>query len=178
MHVAIVVAAAENGVIGRDGGMPWRLSTDLKRFKALTTGHSVIMGRKTFDSIGKPLPNRVSIVVTRNRDWSAAGVSRASSLDEALAIAGGQMQPGGDETVFVLGGGEIYREALPRADRVHFTHVLAEIDGDTIFPQLDEAQWRLVAREDVPAGENDTFPTRYAVYERRNAAKGSTGNSP
>ncbi len=164
MDVAIVVAAAENGIIGRDGWMPWRLSTDLKRFKALTTGHAVIMGRKTFEGIGKPLPGRLNIVVTRNPDWNAQGIERASTPEEALSIAQGR--PG---TIFVIGGGEIYRQTLPMAHRVLFTHVLAEVEGDTTFPELDAAEWRVVSQEDVPAGERDTYATRFVVYERRDA---------
>jgi dihydrofolate reductase len=166
MIISIVVAAAENGVIGRDGWMPWRLSTDLKRFKALTTGRPVVMGRKTFEAIGKPLPGRRNIVVTRNRNWRFEGVETAASLKGALRLVG-ELGGSGDSEVFVAGGGEIYRQALPLADRIHFTHVLAIVQGDTIFPSLDPDEWTQVSSEDVPAGQRDTYPTRYVVYERR-----------
>lgn len=161
--IAIVVAVAENGVIGRDGGMPWRLSTDLKRFKAVTLGKPVIMGRKTFDSIGRPLPGRANIVVTRNRDWRADGVTVTATLDEALAMAA---REDGDE-ICVIGGGELYAQAIGLADRLHVTHVLADIDGDTRFPPIDPSVWAVVEVAEVPPGEKDSHATRYAVYERR-----------
>lgn len=161
--IAIVVAVAENGVIGRDGGMPWRLSTDLKRFKAVTLGKPVIMGRKTYDSIGRPLPGRANIVVTRNPDWRADGVKVTATLDEALAMA---EREDGDE-ICVIGGGELYAQAIGRADRLHVTHVLADIAGDTRFPPIDPSVWAVVKEVDVPPGEKDSHATRYAVYERR-----------
>ncbi|QDY99254.1 dihydrofolate reductase [Nitratireductor mangrovi] len=166
MRVVLVVAIAENGIIGREGGLPWRLSTDLKRFKAETMGKPVIMGRKTFDSIGKPLPGRANIVITRDQDWRAGGVERAGSLDEALAIAQERLErPDGEACV--IGGGEIYALAFERADRLSVTHVLAEIDGDTRFPPIDRERWRIVAQNDYPAGEKDSHATRHIVYERR-----------
>jgi dihydrofolate reductase len=168
MHVAIYVAVAENGVIGRDNGLPWRLSSDLKRFKAGTMGKPIIMGRKTFESIGKPLPGRLNIVVTRDRAFRAEGAEVAGSLDEAIALAKvrARCMAGADE-ICVVGGGEIYRQAMPVADRLHVTHVLAQIEGDALFPEIDPAIWRLVGSEDVPAGDRDSHATRYAVYERR-----------
>lgn len=168
MHVAIYVAVAENGVIGRDNGLPWRLSSDLKRFKAGTMGKPIIMGRKTFESIGKPLPGRLNIVVTRDRAFRAEGAEVAGSLDEAIALAKvrARCMAGADE-ICVVGGGEIYRQAMPVADRLNVTHVLAQIEGDALFPEIDPAIWRLVGSEDVPAGDRDSHATRYAVYERR-----------
>ncbi len=168
MHVAIYVAIAENGVIGRDNGLPWRLSSDLKRFKAGTMGKPIVMGRKTFESIGKPLPGRLNIVVTRDPAFRAAGAEVAGSLEEALTLARvrARCMAGADE-ICVVGGGEIYRQALPIADRLHVTHVLADFDGDARFPPIDPAEWRQVSSEDVPAGERDSHATRYAVYERR-----------
>ncbi len=162
LPVAIVVAISDNGVIGKDDWMPWRLSTDMKRFKALTMGNPVIMGRKTFDSIGKPLPGRLNIVITRNREWSVDGVKTANSLQDAIELA--QKGPKNAGEICVIGGGQIYAEALPIADRLHVTHVLAEIDGDTRFPAIDPAFWRPISSEDVPAGEKDSHPTRYVVY--------------
>lgn len=175
--VILVVAVAENGVIGRDGAMPWKLSSDLKRFKADTMGKPVIMGRKTFEAIGKPLPGRLNIVVTRDYDWEADGVLRAGSLEGALDIARAHCEAiirdavEAGETVetgiCVIGGGQIYAQAMDRADELRVTHVLAEIDGDTVFPPIDPAEWKTTLSEDYPAGEKDSHATRYAVYRRR-----------
>lgn len=171
MHVSIMVAVAENGVIGRDGGLPWRLSSDLKRFKALTIGKPVVMGRKTFESIGKALPGRHCLVVTRDRSFRADGVDTAASLDEAIRLATvrARCAPGGADAVCVIGGGEIYRQAMPLADRLYVTHVLAAPDGDTTFPPIDPAIWETVSSEDHPAGDKDSHPTRFVVYARRGA---------
>ena len=171
MHIAIYVAIAENGVIGSKGGLPWRLSTDLKRFKAATMGKPIIMGRKTWESFPtRPLPGRLNIVVTRDKAYRGEGGETAGSLSDAVALAKirGRCMTGVDE-ICVIGGGEIYAQALPLADRLHVTHVLAKVDGDTVFPPIDPAVWRLASSEDVPAGEKDTHATRYAVYERRAA---------
>jgi dihydrofolate reductase len=140
MSVTLIVAVGKNGVIGRDNDLPWRLPEDLKRFKRLTLGHTLVMGRKTYDSIGRPLPGRATIVVTRRRDWSADGVTVAYSLPEALSLATG-------DRVFVAGGGEIYRQALPYADGLEVTEVDQTPDGDVTFPDLDPAIWQEVARE-------------------------------
>lgn len=165
--VVIHVAVAENGIIGREGDMPWRLSSDLKRFKAQTMGKPVVMGRKTFESIGRPLPGRLNIVVTRNAGWSAEGVEAVRSLDDALTLARvrGRCMPAGDETC-IIGGGEIYRQAIDRAGRLHVTHVLASVEGDTRFPAIDPALWRAGHTEELPAGPRDSHPTRHVVYER------------
>ena len=171
MHIAIYVAIAENGVIGSKGGLPWRLSTDLKRFKAGTMGKPIVMGRKTWESFPKrPLPGRLNIVVTRDKAYRAEGAETVSSLRDAIALAEirGRCMAAVDE-ICVIGGGEIYAQALPLADRLHVTHVLASVDGDTVFPTIDPAVWRLASSEDVPPGEKDSHATRYAVYERRAA---------
>ncbi len=171
MIVAIHVAIAENGVIGRDGGLPWRLSTDLKRFKAGTMGKPVVMGRKTWESFPKrPLPGRLNIVITRDRHYRAEGGETAASLADAITLATtrARCMPGADE-ICVIGGGQIYAQALPLADRLHVTHVHASVDGDTFFPPIDPRIWHLVAAEEVPAGDRDSHATRYAVYERRAA---------
>lgn len=165
MSVTIVVAVAGNGVIGRDGDMPWRLSTDLQRFKATTLGKPIVMGRKTWESFPKrPLPGRRNIVVTRDRGFVAEGAEVFHALDEALSAADAD----GAE-VYVIGGGQIYRQALPLADRLDVTHVFASPDGDTRFPQIDPAEWRVVSSVDVPAGEKDSHATRHVIYERTNA---------
>ncbi len=168
LPLVIHVAVSDNGVIGREGGMPWKLSTDLKRFKADTTGNPVVMGRKTFEGIGKPLPGRLNIVVTRSGDWSAEGVERAGSLDEAITLATVRARcMSAAREISVIGGGQIYAQALPKADRLHVTHVLAEVDGDTSFPRIDPDVWVPVRSSDHPAGEKDSHPTRHIVYRRR-----------
>lgn len=168
MDVAIFVAVAENGVIGRDGGLPWRLSTDLRRFKADTMGKPVIMGRKTWQGLGRALPGRLNIVVTRDRAFRAEGAEIALSLDDAITLATTRARcVNGIEEICIIGGGELYRQAITLADRLHVTHVLAEFDGDTRFPRIDPEIWREIRREDTPAGEKDSHSTRYVVYERR-----------
>jgi dihydrofolate reductase len=169
MDIAIYVAIAENGVIGREGGLPWRLSSDLKRFKADTMGKPIVMGRKTWESFPrKPLPGRLNIIVTRDPAYRAEGAEVVHSFEDAIALARvrGRCMAGADE-ICVIGGGEIYRQAMPLADRLHVTHVLAEVDGDTRFPEIDPQVWHAVNSLDVPAGEKDTHATRYTVYERR-----------
>ena len=168
MDIVIHAAVAENGIIGTDGGLPWQLSSDLKRFKAGTMGRPIIMGRKTFEGIGKPLPGRVNIVVTRDRGWSHEGVEAAGSLQDAITLATvrGRCMAGVEE-IAVIGGGEIYAQAMPIADRLCITHVLAEPTGDTTFPAIDPALWRATECEDVPAGERGTQPPRNCAYERK-----------
>ena len=156
MTVTIVAAVARNGVIGVDGGLPWHLPDDLRRFKALTMGHVLVMGRRTYESIGRPLPGRTTIVVTRRPDWSAGAdeVMRARDVPGALELAREI-----DDEVFVVGGGQIYEEALPLADRLDLTLVDQEPEGDTLFPDVDWSSWREVRRE---PGDGLAFVT----YER------------
>lgn len=161
-QVVIHVAVAGNGVIGKEGGMPWKLGTDLARFKARTMGKPVVMGRKTFESLGRPLPGRRNIVVTRDRAWRAEGAEAADSLETALA-----MGAAANQEVCVIGGGQIYAQAIDLADRLEVTHVLAEPEGDTRFPPIDPNIWQAESAEDVPAGPRDTHPTRHVVYHRR-----------
>lgn len=167
--IVIHVAIAENGVIGREGGLPWRLSSDLRRFKATTMGKPIVMGRKTWESFPRrPLPGRLNIVVTRDPAYRAEGAEVVHSLEDALALARarGRCMVGAEE-ICVIGGGEIYAQALPLADRLSVTHVKAAIEGDTRFPAIDPAVWAAVSAEDVPAGEKDSHATRHVVYERR-----------
>jgi dihydrofolate reductase len=168
MDVVIHAAVALNGVIGRDGGLPWRLSTDLKRFKAATMGKPVIMGRKTFESIGKPLPGRLNIVVTRDRRFRSDGVEVVNSLNDAIALARirGRCMAGAD-AICIIGGGEIYRQAIGLADRMHVTEVQARPDGDTLFPAIEGRDWEIVSSEEVGEGEKDSHPTRHIIYRRR-----------
>ncbi|MGN8022423.1 dihydrofolate reductase [Phyllobacterium sp. 22229] len=165
--ISFVVAVAQNGVIGRDNGLPWRLSSDLKRFKAVTMGKPIIMGRKTWDTLGKPLPGRTNIVITRDPAFAVDGVIAVRSVDEALMIAGSHAAADKVDEICIIGGGEIYRQLLDRADRLHVTWVLANIEGDASFPPIDPKNWNEVFQEEFPAGEKDNYPTRYTIYERR-----------
>src|SRR5262245_41471215 len=163
MRVSIIVAVAENGVIGRDGTLPWHLPDDLKRFRQLTMGHAVVMGRKTWESIGRPLPGRQMIVVTRQADYHPHGVHVAASLDDALQTA----RAAGDDEAFVIGGAEIYRHALPLADRLYLTRIHATVEGDTLLPNWDDGNWRLVRREHHAADPKHEYPFSFELYERQ-----------
>jgi len=163
MTVSIIAIVAANGVIGRDNALPWRMSTDLKRFKALTMGHHMIMGRRTFDSIGrKPLPGRPHVIITRT-PFELEGVRVVSSVDEALAIA----KEAGDPEPFICGGAEIYRLSMHRTTRMYITQIHAEVEGDTFFPEFDDVnEWKLVDREDFEADEKNEYPFSFLTYER------------
>lgn len=141
MTVTLVAAVARNGVIGKDGGLPWHLPDDLRHFKAVTMGGVLVMGRKTYESIGRPLPGRTTVVVTRQPDWAAEGVLTAGSVSEALELA----ESLGD--VFVVGGADIYRQSLDRADVLELTHVDRDPEGDTTFPPVDWSRWRATRQE-------------------------------
>lgn len=169
MKIAIHVAIAGNGVIGSENGLPWKLSSDLKRFKADTMGKPIVMGRKTWESFPRrPLPGRLNIVLTRDKNFEAEGAEIVGSLKEALTLASARSaELDGADEICVIGGGEVYRQALSVADRLYVTHVLADVDGDTTFPPIDMNIWKLTHSEDHPAGEKDSHATRYAVYERR-----------
>ncbi|WP_420962752.1 dihydrofolate reductase [Brucella sp. IR073] len=164
--ISLIVAIAQNGVIGRDNGLPWRLSTDMKRFKAITIGKPVIMGRKTWESIGRPLPGRANIVVTRDASYFPEGAETAHSVERALELGRIRAAEAEVDEICVIGGGEIYRQALPLADRLHVTEIIGEVEGDTTFPKIDPAKWRKVSVEEVDAGEKDSHATRYIVYEK------------
>ncbi len=167
LPVSIVVAVAENGVIGRDGDMPWKLSGDLKRFKAITMGNPIIMGRKTFESIGRPLPGRHNIVITRNSALQAKGVDHVSSLVEALKTAQSWAAENGAKEICIIGGGEIYRQSLGFADRLYYTEVKTKPEGDTRFPAIDNNIWHIRHLEAIPSGPNDSCETKFIIYERR-----------
>lgn len=171
-RIIIIVAVSENGVIGRDLDMPWKLSTDLKRFKAMTMGKPLIMGRKTFLSVGeRPLPGRPHIIVSRNADYRPDGVDVVSSLEDALALGKSKAAELGVDEVFVAGGGEIYRQAMPFADQLSVTHVAVKLDGDTFFPEIDPAVFEKIEENAVPAGEKDNYPVLFTTYLRRTASK-------
>jgi dihydrofolate reductase len=163
-RISLVVAMARNGVIGRDGQLPWRMPEDLKRFRALTMGHHIVMGRRTFESVGRLLPGRTSVIVTRNLGFRVPGAIVAHTLQEALAACAG------DEEIFVIGGAEIYRAALPLADRLYLTRVEADIEGDTVFPAWDESEWVLRSREPLTPEPASGAAVEYRVYERRRGA--------
>ncbi len=166
MIVSIIAAVAENGVIGRDGDLPWRLSSDLRRFKEITLGKPVVMGRKTWDSIGRPLPGRANIVVSRNADFVADGADVAADIDAALEIARRRAAETGADEIFVIGGAALYEAALGLAGRLYLTEVQAAVSGDTHFPDVDRALWREIARETRPAGEKDDHPHAFVTLER------------
>jgi len=163
MKLAIVVAAARDGVIGRAGGLPWRLPKDSRHFKRLTMGHCIIMGRRTYESIGRPLPGRTSIVVTRDRAYTAEGALTVHDFDEALRRA----RELGDDRAFVVGGADLYRLALPRAELLYLTRVHADVEGDTRFPDFDSSDWKLVAEERHEADERHAHPFTIQTWERK-----------
>ncbi|MGB7288446.1 MAG: dihydrofolate reductase [Salaquimonas sp.] len=168
--ISIIVAIAQNGVIGAKGGLPWRLSSDLKRFKRDTMGKPIIMGRKTYESIGKALPGRPNIVVSRDKNYRAEGADVVASLNDAFVLADAKARCGGVGEVCLIGGGQLYNEGLAFADRLYVTHVMAEPDGDTFFPEIDPFNWNPVSREAFPAGEKDSAETLYVIYERKKVA--------
>lgn len=162
VEISLVAAVADNGVVGADGGMPWHLPADLAHFKQLTLGKPVLMGRLTWESIGKPLPGRRNLVLTRDPGWQAAGAERVGSLDEAV----GAIRKSGGTELMVIGGAEVYREALPRAARIYLTRVRAEPWGDTLFPELDPGEWREVARRERLSDEQNAWDLTFVVLER------------
>ena len=164
--VVLFAAVADNGVIGNDNALPFRQSSDLKRFKSLTIGKPVLMGRKTYRSIGKPLPGRTNIVVSRNDDFAAPGVVVAGSLDAALATARGDALRRGVDEVVVIGGTDIFQQSMALADRIEITHVHTRPAGDTHFPPIDTVHWREAARSEHPAGPKDEAAFSYVTYVR------------
>jgi dihydrofolate reductase len=155
MRLSILAALSTNNVIGRDNDVPWKLSTDLRRFKALTMGHHIVMGRKTFDSIARPLPGRINVVITRNESFRAEGVVTVFSLEDALKL----VETAGDAEPFIVGGAEIYR--------MYLTRVHADVEGDTYFPDFDDVnEWRLVDSEHFEADEKNQYPFSFLTYDR------------
>ncbi|OWV08983.1 dihydrofolate reductase [Fibrobacter sp. UWH1] len=161
MLISAIVAVSENNVIGRDGHLPWHLSADLKRFKAITTGHSIILGRKNYDDIGRPLPNRTNYVLTRNPEFAAPGCVVCGDLESAIKAA----EAAGEEECFIIGGAAIYNAAMPLTKKLYLTRVHANVDGDVFFPDWGEG-WRKVSSEDFPADEKNDFVTTFEVWER------------
>lgn len=165
MEIALVVAMADNGVIGRGGDLPWRLPEDLKYFRAVTMGKPIVMGRRTYESIGRPLPGRANIVVTRNPAFEAEGVDVVATLDEALLVAERRAGEAGVGEIMIIGGAEIYRAVLPRADRIYLTEVHDAVEGDTVFPAFDRDAWREASREDRTA--EGGIAISFVVLERK-----------
>ncbi len=159
--ISVIVAASENDVIGFENQLPWHLSADLKRFRTLTTGHHIIMGRKTFDSIGRLLPDRTTVIVTRNPDFYFDGASIANSLEGGLKLVGQDPKP------FIVGGAEIYRQSLPLANSIYLTRVHTEVLGDTYLPAIDWDQWHCVSCDRFQADRKNDFDYSFLVYRRR-----------
>ena len=160
--ISIIVAVAENGVIGDKNSLLWHIGEDLRNFKRITSGHPVIMGRKTYESLGRPLPNRTNVVITRS-DTGFEGCTTVHSLEEAVALFPA------DEEVFIIGGAQIYAQALPVADRLYLTRVYRSYEGDTRFPDWDESEWRLMSSERFERGEKFDAPFSFELYDRRNS---------
>jgi dihydrofolate reductase len=172
LPLILVAAVADNGVIGRDNQLLWRIKTDLKRFRDLTWGKPMIMGRKTFQSIGKPLPGRETVVLTRDPGFAAPGVRVARSWDEAVAMGREAARRMGADAVAVAGGAEIYALALPQVERMHLTQVHAAPEGDAFFPPYDRSAFREVRRVEPPRGPEDEHPFTFIDLERRSDAAG------
>lgn len=162
MNLSILAAKAENNVIGKNNQLIWHMPADLKHFRELTTGSTVIMGRKTFESLGKPLPNRHNIVVTRQSDFVAPGCEVVGSLEEAVQISSQE------ENVFILGGGEIYRQSMDIAGTLYITEIHAQFEGDTFFPAINPEIWEETFREDHPANEKNPYDFSFVTYQRKN----------
>ena len=167
--IALIAAVAKNGVIGAGGALPWRLSSDLKHFKAATMGKPLVMGRKTYESIGGPLPGRTIVVVTRDRAFAADGILVAPGVDEALALAEAAALDAGADEIVVAGGGEIYAQTIGRASRLHITEVDCAPAGDAHFPPIDAGEWREVSRRQGERGPRDEAEFAFVEYERRQA---------
>ena len=161
MQISLIVAMAEQRVIGRGNTMPWHLPADLRHFKAVTMGKPVVMGRRTFESIGRPLPGRRNLVISRNPEWQAAGVDVAPSLEAALAMLADY------EEVMIIGGGQLYAEALPRADRLYLTHIELAVEGDTFFPDYQRHQWQQIEQSSHPADDKNPHAYRFETLQRQ-----------
>jgi dihydrofolate reductase len=171
VNILLVAAVAENGVIGRGDALPWRLKSDMQHFRALTMGKPVVMGRKTYLSIGKPLTGRTTVVVSRDRGFTAPGIVVAPSLDAALATARGDALRRNADTIIVAGGADIYAQAMPLATQLAITHVHKQIDGDVYFPSIDPNEWHESARSEHQAAAEDEAAFAFVTYERAIDAK-------
>jgi dihydrofolate reductase len=164
MIVSFVVAADENNLIGKDNQLPWHLPADLKFFKNLTTGHCIIMGRKTFESLGRLLPNRTHVVITRQSDYKHEGVIAVNTIEDAIQSCTAK----GEEEVFIIGGAEIFKQAMGKADRLYLTRIHHKFEGDTWLPEFKEEEWQLVKKENFGPDEKNAFSYSFNLYERKN----------
>lgn len=162
MIISLVVAAANNNAIGKEGKMPWHLPNDLKHFKNITWGMPVVMGRKTFESLGKPLPGRKNIVITRQKEWEADGSVKAANIKDALFIA----QQADANEIMVIGGGEIFKALLSRAEKIYMTRVEAAPEADTFFPEIDPEKWHLMSQQNYEADEKNAYNYSFQTWER------------
>lgn len=160
--IALVVAASANNAIGKNNQLLWHLPNDLKFFKNITWGFPIIMGRKTFEAVNRPLPGRTNIIVTRQPGWEARGVTSSLNVEDAIQKG---LQTNGRQ-IFIIGGGEIYKQAIPLADTIYLTRVHVELEGDTFFPELDESRWKLVANDDFPADEKHAYAYSFQVWKK------------
>ncbi|WP_310619114.1 dihydrofolate reductase [Flexibacterium corallicola] len=167
VKISMISAVAENGIIGAGNDMPWHISTDLKFFKKTTMGKPIVMGRRTFQSIGKPLPGRTNIVITRDSTFQPEGVVTASGLDEGLDVAKAKAQETGVNEIMIMGGGQVYNMAMPHATKLYITRVHAKPEGDTLFPDIDNSDWQLSETLPFQRGEKDSADTSLEIYERR-----------
>lgn len=166
MKLALIAAYAQNRVVGIDNKLPWHLPEDLKYFKRCTSGKAIIMGRKTYESIGRPLPNRTNIVITRNPAFKADGVKVVTSLNDAIELAAAVNEVSGVDEIMVIGGAAIYELTLPMADRLYLTHVHAQVEGDAYFPEVDFSNWREVERADYASSETNPYDYSFVVYDK------------
>ncbi|MGV3591125.1 MAG: type 3 dihydrofolate reductase [Gammaproteobacteria bacterium] len=167
MKVSLIVAMSQNRVIGRENQMPWHLPDELQYFKRVTMGKPVLMGRNTFESIGKPLPGRPNIVITRNTDYEVDGISVVNSVEDALDLAEQLTEHDANAEAMVIGGAQIFAATFPRADLLYLTIVQAEVEGDVFFPEFPAEEWRLVSREERDANERNPYPYSVLVLERK-----------
>lgn len=161
MTLTLIAAAAENNALGKDNDLVWHLPDDFKRFKQITSGHYIIMGRKTFESFPKPLPNRTHVIISRQKDYTAEGCIVVNSLDDAIAACPQ------DEEVFIIGGGEIYRQSIERADKIELTRVHTSVEADAFFPEIDSNEWELVNEDYHPKDDRHKFDFTYKTYIKR-----------
>jgi dihydrofolate reductase len=164
--LSMIVATADNNIIGKDNDMPWHLPADLAYFKKVTLGKPIIMGRKTYESIGRALPGRRNIVISRDENYNADGIDTVTSVEQALALVNGSNGNDEAEEIMVIGGGAIYKHCLSNADRLYVTHIKATIDGDTQFPNYDDGTWQKISSELRPCDEKNAYDLDFCVYQR------------
>jgi dihydrofolate reductase len=164
-HISILVAMAKNRVIGRNNALPWQLPPDLRRFKELTMGHHIVMGRKTYESIGRPLPRRTNVIITRQAGYQVPGAIVVASIDQALKVCSAGKEV--DQEIFVIGGAQIYQQSLGLCQRIYITEIQQEFDGDTLFPELNQQVWREISREKHRLNDDDGLEYHFVVLDRR-----------